>query len=176
MKRIVSLLLVVIMALTFSLATIAADSTEDPGTDKVVSVGHTEGGNCEFSFEDGGIIRLVASQSTGSKFTGWVIDGDYEIISGDLQSPELVIKVFKDSTKTPSTLATDGSVVFGNLVAKATFDNNTTVINTVAVKGSSGTGTTPESPKTGYSVLPIACVIALAACGFTYSVKRAHNA
>lgn len=84
---------------------------------------------------EGDTIRLTVSDKSDYTFTGWVIDGvegvDYEIVSGDLNSKELVIRPLAD------------------ISVEESYD----------VKGSAGEGTTNDSdkaPQTGNGALALA--------------------
>lgn len=45
---------------------------------------------------EGDTVRLIASEDSKYEFMGWYIEGEYEIVSGDLMSKVLVIRPLSD--------------------------------------------------------------------------------
>ncbi len=45
---------------------------------------------------EGDTVRLIATEYSEYEFMGWYIEGEYEIVSGDLMSKELVIRPLSD--------------------------------------------------------------------------------
>lgn len=147
MKRVISLLIVVlILAMT---SAVAVGAIESPTKANVwnITVG-TEGSGTatadryQITHDDEGNITLNAEDGN-DKFVRWKITGDYTIISGDLTSRTLTIKPGSDL----------------NAVAVFSSGQQTTSSST-----SSGTNSGSTSPKTGsFTYVFILTLIALAA-------------
>ena len=92
MKKLIAALTALV--LIFSLTTVAygAKSPEGKKEHSVTvnnNVGDTDGSSS--SVVDGENFTLSADEFGGYDFVGWVITGDYDIVSGDLNSPDLII-------------------------------------------------------------------------------------
>ena len=102
MKKLVSVALVLVMVFALAISAAANDSprakeyynitvdSEGSGT------GSADKNKVEKDAEgDEGIVTLTATEADGF-FTLWIIDGDFEIVSGDLSSPVLQIRPKSD--------------------------------------------------------------------------------
>jgi len=92
--------LILALAVLFSVsATVFAASSPQGG--KKYNVTITSDSNDEITTKiiDGGdTLTLNATEEEGYTFIEWIITGDYEIVSGDLDSSPLVIKPLSDIT------------------------------------------------------------------------------
>lgn len=138
MKKFLAVIFAVVILATFmAVPAMAADSPSGEVVFKVevnsFSTGKVSNGNYT---TEGDTIRLTVAEDSDYTFTGWVIEGKYEIVSGDLKSKELVIRPLSD------------------VKVEESYD----------VKGSAGFGTTNDSdkaPDTGVA-LPVVAFVALA--------------
>lgn len=86
---------------------------------------------------DDSLVTLTASQTNGF-FTRWIIQGEYDIISGDIESPVLVIRPKSDVHATASfTVDKDSLTMTVSVVGDGTADANPVKV----AKGSDGTVT-----------------------------------
>ena len=97
MKKVLSVLMAVLMLSAIFAVAVAAEDNPSPEPQNYYKVEITVDGNGTANGdpttgEEGGTSKLVANPDPGSKFIGWVIEGDYEIVEGSLTSPVLVIK------------------------------------------------------------------------------------
>ncbi|MBE6904026.1 MAG: hypothetical protein E7480_05405 [Ruminococcaceae bacterium] len=100
MKTLVSFSLIAIMLLTFSFGVLAADSPE-AGTkfDYTVEVSPEGSGTVKTEPAPNGAIKVISTPTSGNIFDKWGITGDYKIISGSLESKEIVIEPLDDGVK-----------------------------------------------------------------------------
>ena len=159
MKKIVAISLTVVMLLTLAIGAFAADlgSPERPGTGHKVTVVSGKGGTADKTVNDDGTITLTANVSDGHKFSGWEISGDFEIVSGSLTDPVIVIR--------PKAVGGAAGAV-SDITATASFDETT------PAKPWDG----DKSPQTGNMVLPVVFVAFVSLFGCAYAVKRSYNA
>ncbi len=127
MKKVLSVLMAVLMLSAIFAVAVAAEDNPSPEPAKTYTVEITVKGNGTANGdpttgEEGGTSKLVANPDPGSKFIGWTIEGDYEIVEGSLTSPVIVIR--------PK----------GTVKAVAVFEATTP-----------GKDTNPVSPTTGYN-------------------------
>lgn len=152
MKKIVAISLVVLMVLAFAVSAFAVEgsSPEQPGTDQKITILVTKGGSATYKRNNDGSVTYTAEPAEGHEFTKWDIKGEYEIISGDINSPVITIKPI------------------GDIQALACFDGETEpVVNPWEEK---------ESPKTGNMVAPALIVAVVALVGTAYAAKKAYCA
>lgn len=117
MKKIFAILLAVVLVI---FATVPAFAVKSPGGDKEfdVTINTNQGGTGSFTTEvvgDDNHILLKADPLDGFKFSHWIINGDYVIISGSLTDADLVIMPLGDVVATPY-FEKDGEVVPGEPV------------------------------------------------------------
>lgn len=167
MKKILSVALALVMIFALAVSVAAKDSPE-PKSYYIITVawmpddgsfGDAKTDKNKIAVEatgDDALVTLSAEQVEGI-FTHWTIDGEYDVVEGDLQSKKLVIK--------PST----------DIHAVAAFESSqspTSATTVPTVKPTSSSSSSSSSPKTGdplYIVLGLA-VLALGA-GFL-AVKK----
>ncbi|MDO4743106.1 MAG: hypothetical protein Q4B04_03610 [bacterium] len=94
MKKILTVVLVIALMSTFCLAAFAVESP----TGTTITVSAKGNGSVEKTANSDGTFTLTAKNNTGDSFVGWLIDGDYEIVSGSLKSPVIVIKLASNAT------------------------------------------------------------------------------
>ena len=110
MKKVIAILAAVLLIVVSSVTAFAEVSPTAPVKYKVeveAKTGGTASSNTQV-IQIGDQVILIASPDSDYEFTGWVIDGKYEIISGDLNSPYLVIKGESD-IKAIASFKTDSS-------------------------------------------------------------------
>ncbi|MGN0557068.1 MAG: hypothetical protein ACI4IV_04385 [Acutalibacteraceae bacterium] len=147
MKKVLVSLLVFALIASFSMVAFAAESPTAPVKFKVevVSANANNGTVEKIVNEDGSITAKVAV-SSGAKFAGWVITGDYEIASGALTDETIVIIPKSDVT------------------IEASFEDD-------ANQGgdSNNSNTSPETGNAPFGAVAVALVTAL---GAAYAAKR----
>lgn len=105
------------------------------------------------AIEVGKKLTLVATANDGNTFSKWVIDGEYEIVSGDLESGKLVIIPKSDVSIDTVFLDADGNELKGN---KANGDGS------------------DKSPKTGVATgVALLTLLGSAVC-MGYSTKKSY--
>lgn len=97
MKKFLAVLsIVLVLVSVFAFAASAADSKSGSLLYKVTVVSYKAGSKTTGDYiENGDTITLTASDSKYT-FTGWVIDGKYEIVSGSLKSKTLTVRPLSD--------------------------------------------------------------------------------
>ena len=148
MKKIAALFLVAVMMLTMAVS-VFAEGTEikspEAGEEHKVEVARaTTGGAVFFVENEDGTYTITAKPDSGRKFIKWDITGEYEIVSGSLETPEIVINAKSD------------------IKAIATFDG------TPIDKEPHG----DDSPKTGVDITAAVIVMTVAVLGTAYCTKR----
>ncbi len=134
--------------MVFSLATVAfaADSPSGKPTVSVdTSSSNANAGSVQKAENKDGSVTLTATAAKGYTFKGWTITGEYTIVSGSLNSANLVIKAS------------------GDCVVKANFSG------TGAAGDGSGTG-----PETGYSIALLVFAGAVSLAGASFAMKKAR--
>lgn len=91
MKKFLAVLFSVVILATFM--AVPAFAAVSPEGEVVHTVELPSGDTVEVA--DGDTITLE-KEDNGYEFTGWVIEGEYEIVSGDLTSDNLVIRPLSD--------------------------------------------------------------------------------
>lgn len=114
MKKLLALLICVLMISMLSVTAFAEVSpTADVRTKVEINVPHPFAGNVEKT-QDGENVSFKVEAKEGYKFGSWTISGvegvDYEIVSGDLNSADLVIKPINDVKVTANFLTLAGEV------------------------------------------------------------------
>ena len=146
MKKIISIMLAVLLLAAMPVTAFAkttGDSAERVPFKVEVSASSTGKGAVKATdadgkdingavLTDGDVITLTATPENGSKFAGWVISGEYEIVEGDLNSSVLKIKV--KSSK-------DGVSATANFALVET----TTSTETTVPPTTNGSGTSPDT-------------------------------
>lgn len=96
MKRLLSLVIVVLMLCTLGMS-VFADSFESPGNPQGITVVvDTPGGDATFEYdEEDGVYKIKADVDEGHQFVKFYIIGEYTIITGSLTEPYIVIKAGK---------------------------------------------------------------------------------
>lgn len=90
MKKIVSALVALMMVACLSITAFAAVSP-------VATINKDyKGGTATFEKDSESVITLTAKAKKGYKFLNWDIDGNYEVVSGSLDSKTVVIKLKGD--------------------------------------------------------------------------------
>ncbi len=97
MKKVLSVLMAVLMLSAICAVAVSAvdNPSPEPTTYYVIEVTVDGNGTATpdpASVPQGDTTKLTANPDDGSKFIGWDIEGDYEIVEGDLNSPVLVIR------------------------------------------------------------------------------------
>lgn len=98
MKKFLVVFTAIAMLLISTVTAFAAESPTAPVHNKVV-VDADKGGTANSDvtiIQKGDEVTLIAKPDDGYGFNGWEIDGDYEIVSGDLNSTTLVIRAKSD--------------------------------------------------------------------------------
>ena len=101
MKKVLSVLMAVLMLSVIFAAAVSAEDNPSPEPTKYYVVEVTVNGNGTATPDPGSVpsgdtAKLVAKPDAGSEFTGWTIEGEYEIVEGDLNSLVLVIRPLGD--------------------------------------------------------------------------------
>lgn len=92
-----SILMLTVLCTAVSFSAMAAKSPEGGLVYKISVVSYASGQPTAGTYKvEGENIRLIAAEKSNYVFTGWVIKGEYNIISGTLTSKELVIKPLSD--------------------------------------------------------------------------------
>lgn len=156
MKRIISVALVLLMVFAFATAVTAATDDSPTGKEYYKITVKTEGDGSATSdknrveVENVDDIVTLRAVSEGGTFINWVIDGDYDPITGDVNSDTFVIRAKSDITAT------------------AVFEGGATEV----VKPTSAPNTGNTSPKTGDpTFLVIALMLAALGMG-AFAVKK----
>lgn len=143
MKKLVSLLTAVIVV---ALSAVTAMAAPSPVASKElnVTVINTQGGSASYTVEynaDGEYVTLTANPKDKYQFSGWVIDGEYDIIEGTLQDETIVIRLKSDIKATPKYVKKGtGSTSTGSEIP---------VKSSKAPQGSASRNSSATSPKTG---------------------------
>lgn len=153
MKKILAVVFVVAILATFlTIPTFAAKSAEGELVYKVEVNSFSSGTSSKGNYVvEGDTIRLTIADDSDYTFTGWVIEGKYEIVSGDLNSKELVIRPLSD------------------IEVEESYD----------VKGSAGEGTTNDSdkaPETGNNALAVLFVVTAGAFVTMVALRKSVKA
>lgn len=95
MKKFLSVLMVVAMLFVIAIP-VAAEISPKP--DPVVDAGTVpeDGGNVDKIVNEDGTITLIVKPEDGYNFIKWEIDGEYEIIKGELTDKTITIKPNSD--------------------------------------------------------------------------------
>ena len=168
MKKIVSIFVVLLMFVSLCSSASALISPEDPGTEYSVVVYTTEGGSYTLIHNADGTITITGLPDDGHTFTGWLVDGDYEIVEGSLEDGYIVIRPLSD------------------IKVISSFDGHSTPIIPEETTTGSGDGESTtvkkwtdskNSPKTGDITAPLAAcaVVALFGCGYCYKRSRENK-
>ena len=103
MKRILSVILTaLILTAVFAVCVTAADYKSPADRDYniiTIVVDGDKGGTVTadpVTVPKGETSKIIAKPDDGYEFSGWVIEGEYEIIEGDLNSPVIVIRPLTD--------------------------------------------------------------------------------
>lgn len=98
MKKLLAIVFSVVILATFmAVPAFAAESPEGELVFKVDVESFSSGTSSKGNYVvEGDTIRLTISEDSDYDFTGWVIEGKYEIVSGSLDSKELVIRPLSD--------------------------------------------------------------------------------
>ena len=144
-----SILLLVAACAALAVPAFAADSPSGELVYKVDVVSFGTGSQAAGNYVvSGDTIKLSAGKNSQYAFTGWVIEGKYEIVSGSLTSTELVIRPLSD------------------VKIEESYD----------VQGSQGYGksnTSDKAPQTGDTVFGLAALLTVGALAVAlYSKKR----
>ena len=157
MKKLFTLLMVVMMIVAIAVPA-AAEISPKPEPEYNVDVDVSEGeGEANKTPNDDGTVTLEAKPSDGSNFIKWELEGEYEIISGSLTSPVLVIKPLTD-VKANAFFEKDGSVV------TKPADTTTAPVQ----KPTPG----DKSPQTGTAPIFFAVAMLVAFVGATFAFKK----
>ena len=101
MKKFLAVLFSVVILATFmAVPALAEKSPEGEVVHKVEITTNSTGEDVTTTHEvkDGETITLTKTEGSDYEFKGWVITGDYEIVSGTLTSDTIVIKPLGDIT------------------------------------------------------------------------------
>ena len=156
MKKVLSVLMAVLVLSAVFAVAVSAEVNPSPEpknyyTIEIEVIGNGTATGDPTSGEEGGTSKLVANPDPGSKFIGWTIEGEYEIIEGSLTSPILVIRAK------------------GNVKATANFEPTDT-----------GKDTGPKSPTTGSNtqadIALMAVVLTVSAAAVVVLGKRYFSA
>lgn len=107
LKKLVSIVLALVMIFALTATFAAADSPTPKDLYTIVvdydpadgSLGTADGDKKTVSVEavgEDGEVKLTAIQKGNGEFVGWTIDGKYEVISGTMTDPVIVIKPLSD--------------------------------------------------------------------------------
>ncbi|WP_407383084.1 hypothetical protein [Ruminococcus sp.] len=155
MKKIISIALVLVMV--FALTAVATSAKESPTGEKYYSISTDAEGAGTASADKNKIAKdatgddanvTLTATGNGGIFTKWIISGNYDIVSGDLNSAVIVIKPQSDVHAT-AFFTSDGKD-HGDIVN----NNNTT------------------SPKTADATPYVATIVLLAMFGAMFAVKK----
>lgn len=137
MKRVISLMVALLLAVSFSAVSFAAVSPKGE-TKYEVTVESNKGGSIKDLYEktenDDGTVTL--EHISNDKFLRWEINGKYDLVDGNLKSDYIVIRPHED------------------LVAKMVF-----ALSDKEGKDDDGS----KSPETGNSALPLMAVVTVGA-------------
>ncbi len=97
MKKVLSVLMAVLMLSAVFAVAVSAEDNPSPVPETYYTIEIIINGNGTAtadpaSVPQGDTTKLVAKPDDGSEFTGWTIEGEYEIVEGDLNSLVLVIR------------------------------------------------------------------------------------
>ncbi len=110
MKKVLSLVLAVIMMLSFAVAAFAEYSPEDPGDVIKVVVVAKKGGKATYQWLKDGTVKLIATPDKGHKFVKWTVDGKHTVVEGSKKTEIHIIDPSED------------------IYAVAFFDNSTDIV------------------------------------------------
>jgi len=99
MKKLLAIVFsVVILAAFMAVPALAEGSPVGEVVHKVEVTSNSTGEDVTTTYEvkDGETITLTKTEGSDYEFKGWVITGEYEIVSGDVNSDEIVIKPLSD--------------------------------------------------------------------------------
>lgn len=97
MKKLIALLTALILLLSLGTVAYGAGSPEGKKEHKIEYTHNIDGLEENYVIiEDGEQITLIRNDYPGFSFLKWEITGEYDIISGDLDSDELVIRPLGD--------------------------------------------------------------------------------
>lgn len=99
MKKFLAILFSIVILATFMAVPAFAESSpvgKVVHKIEVISNATGEDVTTTYEVEDGDTITFTKTDGSDYEFKGWVITGDYEIVSGDLNSDELVVKPLSD--------------------------------------------------------------------------------
>lgn len=100
MKKLISLVISVLLAVSFCGVAFAQGSPSGSTKHKVTVVTSFDGKSTVASVDDGDTYTLNAKTVSGYNFVKWNLSGSYTIVSGDASSATLVIKPTGDVTAT----------------------------------------------------------------------------
>lgn len=118
MRKLFAALMALCLVLTFCVCAFATGDDIQSPTDKpvysveVVSYETDPPSRTSYTVSAGDTLQISAPANAGDDFLGFTIQGDYEIVSGSLAGPELVIRPlsdvivvanYRDSGNTPTT-------------------------------------------------------------------------
>ena len=97
MKKVLSVLMAVLMLSALFAVAVSAEDNPSPEPQHYYTIEVTVEGNGTANGdpttgEEGETSKLVAKPDDGSKFIGWEITGEYEIVEGTLNSEVIVIR------------------------------------------------------------------------------------
>ncbi len=93
MKKFTAIALCVLMVAVMAVPALALLSPENPGADFTVTIGTVSGnGNIKRTDNGDGTFTIEAVANEGHGFQKWDIVGDYDVISGSINSSKLTIK------------------------------------------------------------------------------------
>lgn len=161
MKKLLIPLLVLAMVFSLSLCAFA-ESVPSPTAPVVYEVTVNQPnknvGSVSRVDNNDGTITLTVSPEEAVSFTKWVLEGDYEIVSGDLTSTTIIIKPKADNVIVNTEFKT----------AETTTSAEETTVPSDAPADDNGSDTSPE---TGAPVAAVAVTLAVA-MGAAFVAKK----
>lgn len=152
MRKFLSILMTVLLLGSLSICAFAAPSPTDAPIFNIVYYSYEDGTQQQIAIdpvENGETVQITANTSGDRAFTGFAIQGQYELVSGTLTDATIVIRPLSD------------------LVITANYENTTPSTNTPVDNGST-------SPQTGDSmlILFVALAVVFGAAGCVVATKR----
>jgi hypothetical protein len=98
MKKVLTLIMVVVAVVTMSLTVFAALSPVSVGEWKVTAGSYATGklGPANYKVNDDGTVTFYKAQNSDYTFEGWKVTGKYEVVSGNKMSAEYTIRPLSD--------------------------------------------------------------------------------